>query len=49
VVESDELTTVVEELLPTWLSATMPPAPPAVSAAAMTPSAFALASAVGVR
>ena len=50
VVASDDVTICVEEaVLLTWLKATMPPAPPAVSAAATMPSAFAFASAVGVR
>ena len=49
-VESEDVTTCVgDAVLLTWLSAIMPPAPPAVSAAATTPSAFAFATAVGVR
>jgi hypothetical protein len=50
VVASEDTTMSVEraELL-TALNAIMPPAPPAVSAAVMAPSAFALARAVGVR
>ena len=49
-VASDDVTICVEEaVLLTWLRATMPPAPPAVSAAATMPSAFAFASAVDVR
>ena len=49
-VASDEVTICVEgPVLLTWLKATMPPAPPAVSAAATMPSAFAFASAVEVR